>query len=159
MNLKKYLIFVFVKFWSRPLVLSNALNVIWLMKQLFVWQKVWLIYSSNTSQIYLRYKTEVNFLQFIPYFLWTEHIRTYVRTHTRTHAYIHSYMYHGRSYGQTHLYTVIARQTYVHTEKQTENDKQNRNKTLISLSLPPVDILKHVWFPAIIIFKSKIPFQ
>ena len=47
---------IFVNLWS----LSNALNVTWLVKR----QKIWLTYSSDTSQNDLRYKI-VNFLEIV----------------------------------------------------------------------------------------------
>ena len=62
MNLKIF----FVRVWNLgpdTLFLSNALNVIWLTKWLFVSAEN-VANSSDTSQNYLRYKIEVNFLDF-----------------------------------------------------------------------------------------------
>ena len=74
MNLKKFFIFCDI-FIPTP----SSLQMLWASYD--SWNgflKIWLTYSSNTSQSYLRYKIEVNFLAFfspnIPYFLCSVYV-------------------------------------------------------------------------------------
>ena len=65
MNLK---IIIIIFFFLREILVPNPCFFQMLWTSYKSWngflfrQKIWLIYSSNTSQYYLRYKIEVNFL-------------------------------------------------------------------------------------------------